>query len=85
MLFIATRTDEPDGVATRAAHLAYVGGSPRADGALLARDQKSALASLLVIEAQVASLLAEDPYAKAQLFASADVKPRRQAVGVPLA
>jgi uncharacterized protein YciI len=45
--------------------------------------------SLLILEgeteADVAALLAEDPYAKAGLFASVDIKPWRQAVGVTLA
>lgn len=96
MLFIATCTDKPDSTATRLetrpAHLAYLGalgGRVKAGGALLTPDQKSVLGSLLIFEAsdeaEVAALLAEDPYAKAHLFASVDIKPWRQAVGVPLA
>jgi len=96
MLFIATCTDKPDSLSkrteTRPAHLAYLtalGGKVKAGGALLTPDQKSVLGSLLIIEAadepEVAALLAEDPYTKAQLFATVDIKPWRQAVGVPLA
>jgi uncharacterized protein YciI len=96
MLFIATCADKPDSMAlrmaTRPAHLAYLsalGARVKAGGALLTPDQKSVLGSLLIFEAadeaEVAALLADDPYAKAQLFASVDIKPWRQAVGVPLA
>jgi hypothetical protein len=96
MLFIATCTDKPDSMAlrleTRPAHLAYLGAlgaRVRAGGALLTPDQTSVLGSLLILEAadeaEAAAMLADDPYAKAQLFASVDVKPWRQAVGVPLA
>ena len=96
MLFIATCTDKPDRAPTRKenrpAHLAYLGGlsdKVKAGGALLTPDQTAVLGSLLIIEAadeaEVAALLAEDPYAKAQLFATIDIKPWRQAVGAPLA
>ncbi|HEY1943431.1 MAG TPA: YciI family protein [Roseiarcus sp.] len=96
MLFVATCTDKPDNMAlrmeTRTAHLAYLGSlgaRVRIGGALLTPDQKSVVGSLLIFEAadeaEVAALLAEDPYAKAQLFSSVDVKPWRQAVGLPLA
>ena len=95
MLFIATCTDKPDSAAVRAetrpAHLAYLGSLAsrvKVGGALLSADQKSVLGSLLIFEAadeaEVAALLAEDPYAKARLFASVDIKPWRQAVGVAL-
>ncbi len=96
MLFVATCTDKPDSMAlrmeTRAAHLAYLaslGARVKVGGALLTPDQKSVVGSLLIFEAadeaEVAALLAQDPYAKAQLFASLDIKPWRQAVGLPLA
>jgi len=95
MLFIATCTDKPDGAAVRAetrpAHIAYLGSlgaRVKVGGALLSADQKSVLGSLLIFEAadeaEVAALLAEDPYAKARLFVSVDIKPWRQAVGVAL-
>lgn len=96
MLFVATCTDKPDSMAkrleNRPAHLAYLaslGARVRAGGALLTPDQKSVVGSLIVFEAadeaEVAALLANDPYAKAELFSSSDIKPWRQAVGVPLA
>jgi uncharacterized protein len=96
MLFVATCTDKPDSVAkrleNRPAHLAFLGALGariRLGGALLTPDQKSPLGSLIILEAadeaEAAALLADDPYAKAQLFASVDIKPWRQAVGVPLA
>ncbi|MGO4871637.1 MAG: YciI family protein [Roseiarcus sp.] len=96
MLFVATCTDKPDSVArrleNRPAHLAYLaslGMRVKLGGALLTSDQKSVVGSMIVFEAadeaEVAKLLADDPYAKAQLFASVDVKPWRQAVGVSLA
>ncbi len=96
MLFVATCTDKPDSMAkrleTRPAHLAYLaslGARVKLGGALLTADQKAAVGSLIVFEAadeaEVAALLANDPYAKAQLFADVDVKPWRQAVGAPLA
>lgn len=96
MLFVATCTDKPDSMAkrleNRPAHLAYLatlGGRVKLGGALLTPDQKSVVGSLIVFEAadeaEVAALLAGDPYARAQLFADVDVKPWRQAVGAPLA
>ncbi len=96
MLFVATCTDKPDSMAlrmeTRPEHLAYLaslGDRVRIGGAILTPDQKSVVGSLLIFEAadeaEVRALLANDPYAKAQLFANVDVKPWRQAVGLPLA
>jgi uncharacterized protein YciI len=96
MLFVATCTDKPESMPlrleTRPAHLAYLGrlgGRVKAGGALLTADQKSVVGSMLILEgeseAEVAALLAEDPYAAAGLFASVDIKPWRQAVGAPLA
>ena len=96
MLFVATCTDKPDSmplrVDTRPAHLAYLdglGAKVRAGGALLTPDQKAVLGSMLILEgeteAEIAALLAQDPYAKAGLFASVEIKPWRQAVGAPLA
>jgi uncharacterized protein YciI len=96
MLFVATCTDKPDHMPmrleTRPAHLAYLNGlgaRVKAGGALLTPDQKSVVGSLLILEgeseAEIAGWLADDPYARAGLFASVDVKPWRQAVGAPLA
>ncbi len=96
MLYVATCTDKPDGMtlrsSTRPAHLAYLAGlgaRVKAAGALLTPDQKSVLGSMLILEgeseADIAALLVADPYAKAGLFARVEIKPWRQAVGVPLA
>jgi len=95
MLFVATCTDNPDSSAlrldTRPQHLAYLNGlgaKVKAAGALLSPDRASVLGSMLILEgadeAEIAAMLADDPYARAGLFASVDVKPWRQAVGVPL-
>ena len=95
MLFVATCTDKPDSSAlrldTRPAHLAYLNGlgaKVKAGGALLSADRADVIGSMLILEgddqAEIAAMLADDPYAKAGLFASVDVKPWRQAVGVPL-
>ncbi len=95
MLFVATCTDKPDSSAlrldTRPAHLAYLNGlgaKVKAGGALLSADRADVIGSMLILEgddqAAIAAMLADDPYAKAGLFASVDVKPWRQAVGVPL-
>jgi len=95
MLFVATCLDKADSLtlrlATRPAHLAYLkglGDRVRLGGALLAEDRQSAVGSMLILkgesEAEVHGLLADDPYAKAGLFATVEVKPWRQAVGVEL-
>jgi uncharacterized protein len=95
MLFVATCTDKPNSSAlrqeTRPRHLAYLNGlgpKLRVGGALLSADGASVLGSMLILEgadeAEIKALLAEDPYAQAGLFASVDVTPWRQAVGVPL-
>jgi len=80
MLFIATCTDRPNSQALRRV---------RAGGALLTQDQKSVVGSLLILqgenEAEILELLAADPYAHVGLFASVEVRPWRQAVGIPLA
>jgi uncharacterized protein len=96
MLFVATCTDKPDSLAkrqeTRPAHLAYLatlGSRVRIGGALLDAEGKTPLGSLIVYEAaneaDVRAILAADPYVKAGLFATVDLKPWRQAVGAPLA
>ena len=95
MLFVATCTDKPDSSAlrldNRPAHLAYLnglGGKVKAAGALLSPDRASVIGSMLILEgadeAEISAMLADDPYARAGLFAGVDVKPWRQAVGVPL-
>jgi uncharacterized protein YciI len=95
MLFVATCIDQPNSMelrlSTRPAHLAYLtglGARVKAGGALLSSDRQSVVGSMLILEgadeAVIEKLLADDPYAQAGLFASVDVKPWRQAVGIPL-
>jgi uncharacterized protein YciI len=95
MLFIAICADTPDSSQlrrdNRPAHLAYLnslGAKVRAAGALLTADKQGVVGSLLIFEgdneAEIAAMVANDPFAKAGVFASVDVKPWRQAVGVPL-
>ena len=95
MLFAATCIDKPNSMPlrleTRPAHLAFLKGLDarvKAGGALLTPDQQAVVGSLLILEGETKrksrALLANDPYARAGLFASVDIKPWRQAVGVPL-
>ncbi len=95
MLFIATCVDRPQSLgkrlANRPSHLAWLeslGATVKAGGATLADDLKSPNGSMLIFEgesaAEVEALLAEDPYAKADLFESVTLKPWRQAVGQKL-
>ena len=96
MLFIATCIDKPDSHAKRTgrrpAHLIYLsslGAKLRAAGALLDPAGQNAVGSLLIFEtideADARAILAADPYAEAGLFASVDLKPWRQALGVTIA
>jgi uncharacterized protein YciI len=95
MIFIATCIDKPDSSAKRTgrrpAHLVYLaslGAKLRAAGALLDPTGQSPIGSLLIFETldepEVRAILAADPYAEAGLFASVDLKPWRQALGVTL-
>ncbi len=95
MLFVAACTDKPDSMPlrleNRPAHLAYLNGlgaKLRAGGALLSADGQTVVGSLLILQAEsgeeVEAMLARDPYALAGLFVHVDVKPWRQALGVPL-
>ncbi|MCX7898706.1 MAG: YciI family protein [Methylocystis sp.] len=93
MLFVVLCADKPGHVdlrlSTRAAHLAFLAnnaakvklGGPFIDG-------DKPVGSMLILdcenEAQARALLAEDPYAKAGLFASVDVKPWKRVVGAEL-
>ena len=96
MLFIATCIDKPDSLAKRTgrrpAHLIYLsslGAKLRAAGALLDPAGQNPVGSLLIFEtldeADARAILAADPYAEAGLFASVDLKPWRQALGVSIA
>ena len=96
MLFVATCIDKPDSLAKRTgrrpAHLVYLsslGAKVRAAGALLDSASQNPVGSLLIFdafdEAEVRAILAADPYAEAGLFASVDLRPWRQALGVTIA
>ncbi len=96
MLFIATCVDKPQSLdtrlANRPAHLAYLeglGSKVKIGGAILADDLKTPVGSVLIFEGDsetaIRAILAEDPYARADLFENVTVKPWRQAVGQTLA
>ncbi len=96
MLFIAACIDKPDSLAKRMgrrpAHLVYLsslGAKVRAAGALLDPTGQNPIGSLLIFEtideADARAMLAADPYAEAGMFASVDLKPWRQAIGVSIA
>ena len=95
MLFVAICLDKPDHLQTRLdnrpVHLAYLNGLKerlKVAGALLGRDSQTPIGSMLIYdcadEAEARALAAGDPFAKAGLFASVDVKAWRQGVGAPL-
>ena len=97
MLFIATCVDKPDSLAKRmetARRISPI--SPRSARSVQRRRRaarsgrrRTPIGSLLIFEtvdeAEVRALLAADPYAEAGLFASVDLKPWRQALGVTIA
>jgi uncharacterized protein len=94
LLFVATCLDRPGRLQvrldTRPSHLDYLKGlqaKVKIGGALLGADSQP-IGSLLIFEAadadEVRTILDADPYSKAELFASVEIKPWRQAVGVPL-
>jgi len=91
-LFLLLCTDKPDArdlrAATRAEHLAWIGGlggQVKLAGPWLDDADSGPLGSLLIVEAEdagaVRALAAEDPYARAELFAQTEVRPWRLAVG----
>ena len=95
MLFVAICNDKPGLLQTRLdnrpAHLAFIEAHRamfKIAGPFLGPDDKPN-GSLLILdcasEADARALLAKDPYAKAGLFASVELKPWRQAVGQPIA
>ena len=95
MQFVALCLDKPDSLAlrleNRSAHLAYLGetaGIVRLGGPFLnAEGQPNG--SMLILEcpdeAAARAFLAADPYARAGLFASVELRPYRAVVGVSLA
>jgi uncharacterized protein len=95
MLFVATCLDKPGHLQTRIdnrpVHLTYLNSLKerlRAAGALLGPDGQTPVGSMLIYncadEAEARVLVSDDPFAKAGLFRSVDVKAWRQGVGAPL-
>ena len=92
-LFMIRCTDRPDGRAlraeTRAAHLAYLaatgGVQVKIGGPMLDEADGGPVGSLLVVEAEeiaaARGFADADPYAKAGLFSSVEVRPWRLVVG----
>ena len=93
MHFVAILKDKPDHMAVRMAnrpaHVEWLKANPtvRVAGPFLSEDGQAMTGSMLIIEADsragVEALLAEDPYAKAGLFASVVVEPWRWVIGAP--
>jgi uncharacterized protein YciI len=89
-LFVLTCIDRPDGLearmAAREAHLAYVreSGVVRLAGPFLDENESMA-GSMLIIEARdlaaAQAFSAADPYRKAGVFQSVDVRPFRLTIG----
>lgn len=94
MLFALICTDKPNALATRKAkrpeHLAYLkslGDTLRLAGPFTEEDGESMNGSLLVIEAPSMSaareIAAGDPFAKAGIFASVEIRPWLWTIGNP--
>lgn len=94
MLFVAVCLDKPGHLAlrtaTRDAHLAWLkslGDAVRVGGPFLDPAEGSMIGSMLIVEAETfeaaGALFAEDPYAKAGLFASTEIRPWKWVVGTP--
>ncbi|MBL8590756.1 MAG: YciI family protein [Methylobacteriaceae bacterium] len=94
MIFVAICHDRPGALQTRLdnrpAHLAYLDAAKdvvKAAGALLGPDDKP-VGSMLILDCAdqgaADAFLAGDPFARAGLFASVEVKPWRQSVGAPV-
>jgi uncharacterized protein YciI len=93
-LYVVEALDKADGLvvrmATREAHLAWLRGLPNGQvrlGGPLLDEAGQPKGSLLIFEAEsraaVDALLAEDPYAKAGLFAAVTVTPFRWVIAPP--
>jgi uncharacterized protein len=94
LLFAAICLDRPDQIdlrlSTRAAHLAFLeahGAQVKLGGPFLDSNQRP-IGSLLILDCAdhdaAQALLSADPYAKAGLFASVELRPWRRVVGVDL-
>jgi uncharacterized protein len=96
MLFIATCFDKPDSsdkrVAQRPAHLDYLqslGTRVRVGGAMLDKDLKTPIGSMLIYEgeseAEVQAMVSRDPFMLSGLFETVRIIPWRQGVGQAMA
>jgi uncharacterized protein len=94
MYFVALCIDKPDHLKvrldTRPAHVEFLkshGAEVKIAGPLLAADGETPNGSMLILDcadlAAAKALLAQDPYAKAGLFDSVEVKPWRWTIGAP--
>lgn len=95
MHFVAICLDKPNSLdlrlAHRAAHLDYLrnhSGTIKTCGPLLAEDGETMIGSMLILDVpnrqSADAILAEDPYKKAHLFASVEVRPWRWVIGTPV-
>ncbi len=94
MHFVALCLDKPESqslrIANRAAHLDFL--RSRSDaievcGPLLSDDGQAMIGSLLIVQADdraaAEKILSEDPYRKADLFSSVELRPWRWVIGTP--
>lgn len=95
MLYVCYCKDKPNSLevrlANRDAHLTYVAGFAdklRIAGPMTLEDGETMAGSLLIFDmdsqAEVEAFSAGDPYAKAGLFESVDIRPFKQSLGTPL-
>jgi uncharacterized protein len=96
LFFVAICIDKTDHLQTRLdnrpVHLDYLKGlgpKLKIGGALLGADNQTPIGSMLIYdvadEKEARGLVGDDPFAKAGLFASVEIKAWRQGVGAPLA
>ena len=94
MLFVFFCTDKPDHLAVRQqnrpAHLAYLesyGDRIKAGGPTFADDGTTMNGSLIVVEAasleDARKLITDDPFAKAGIFASVEIRPWLWSINKP--
>jgi uncharacterized protein YciI len=94
MYFALICTDKPDGLPIRKAHrpehLAYLqglGDALKFAGPFTAEDGETMTGSLVVIEApslaEAREIAGRDPFAKAGLFASVEIRPWKWSLGKP--
>lgn len=90
MLYAVICKDKPESLAlrnaTRPVHLEYLkAGGPVFSGPMLGADEETPIGSLLIVEAAnraaIEEWAANDPYAKAGLFESVEIRPFRKVIG----